>query len=253
MCSIYHVCFLGAANSMISYRWNGLFLLLEHKYISTGYWNLKVFSWSWLDFPSLLSYFLLLYRCFLSDSCRHPGGHTWSALHLEHLQAVIARQSPLHTWYTRCSPHGERGKRNKKYLHGHWLFPNLKSSWISCSYQCMVWAILVKAKNTHCLCFVDIQYLNIFYAQDQANCMYCEVVKKPPVGEWKTLHVTQSYHLGNKNKNNTIVSQEACSENMVNEMHFHDITFLQDISIILITAWAKQTTGRQWGFCIENT
>lgn len=40
---------------------------------------------------------------------------------------------------------------------------------------------------------------------------------------------------GEEKKNNTIVSQEVCSW-VIYVMYFHDMTFLQDISIILITA-----------------
>lgn len=66
------------------------------------------FNFSVLYPPPPLVFFF--YRCFLSDLSRHPGGHTWSAQHLEHLQAVSAGQSPLHTWYTCCSPHCEGSK-----------------------------------------------------------------------------------------------------------------------------------------------
>lgn len=152
MCNIYHVCFLGAANSMISYTSNGWLLLFPpvpwKSRMHTRLGNVKVFSWTCLDFLCLLSHLRLFYRCFLSDSCWHPGGHTWSALHLEHLQTIIARESPLHTWYTCCSPLSERSKsrRERKKLwksnthtslltYLHWLFMHLKSSWIFCSYR----------------------------------------------------------------------------------------------------------------------
>lgn len=107
----------------------------EHTYSKrTGFGNIfRVFFCRLaLTFPVFSP--LFFYRCFLSDSCQHPGGHTWPALHLENLQAVIARENPLHTWYTRCSPHGERGETREKNgtcLHAHWLFIPLKSSWIS--------------------------------------------------------------------------------------------------------------------------
>lgn len=120
-----------------------------------------------LTFPVLSALFLLCCRCFLSDPCRHPGGHTWSALHLEHLQAIIARESPLRTWYTCCSPHSERGESGEKnvlYLNAHWHFMHSKTSWVSCSY----WFVICTSWNTFFL-FVFRAYLNILCTQDQNN------------------------------------------------------------------------------------
>lgn len=131
--------------------------------LHTGLRNLEIFSRSRLDFPRPLSSILLLCRCFLSESCRHPGGHTWSALHLEHLQAVIARESPLHTWYAGYPPHRERGKKNVTCVHAHKLFMDLKSRQTRCSLCDMS---KFRESETILLGFVCTL---IFCPQDQAN------------------------------------------------------------------------------------
>lgn len=88
----------------------------------------------------------------------------------------------------------------------------------------------VKAENTFFFVCVDLfEYLVHAGSGQLQVSVIVRSMKAPPV----TLNVTQSYHLG---KNNTIVSQEACSQNAADLMYFHDMTFLQDISIILISA-----------------